>query len=1160
MEPTPSAFFPEELRLNAFPFRALRRAAAVLLSASALTLSIFALAQQPYRNVVNQRFQTVSNGPQSGIIVDVKDMKDTAEVQRAVKAKVRATLRAQSAVLSKEIDLLRRRHLLKGNAQLPLTQVVYLRQNGRLVTTQGKRSATRDDRSGNDLHINIVTQGPGAFNTSSDPNTDQRSFKSFRAISAFLQTVNGQPALYGELKSLLGAPFSNYTVNINNTDPDPDPTTFQSVRGATIDIPPDGGIINIDMPTFSSDQDTFLALAQTLAQCFYAPKNFGYDVWSQGIARAAAVIAAQDFNANTFFSRIGNLDPIDAVPGFYYTPYYDLLNQPALGNPAFLPGSLQNSKPVSGTLAGMFIPRLQMAATAFTKCYIESPTFFRDFNNQYFDAVTADDSIRMNTGALRDIAARVLPNVEGQPFATWYTQQYIFDTSVTPGPKLFAYSFPTFPDSSGNAGAAILLVYYGTDKSGNETPLSGVANPVYFDSTYNNRLILSNGNAQEPISNGLGSVSPFFTGVGSPDDGSDRQRIAIDFPVSSSQSSSTFAGGNEYTRIYFPANEETLNGGPSDYSGVLIGAQKGVVIALFNGGNGDIRVQANFGAFAGQKGSDAIPTGFSKVTFSFLPDNSNTTLTFQRNTFTRKDNPSTPTVPGVSPIFVLNTGLNQATSGALVHSPFNNGPQMVALPLQLYPPYSGNLPLLFSGGTSSPDANVQLIAQYRQDASANSGKYLNYPSMPLYQPGYSFWTNFAGFINNLDLSRAGRQMDDQDLISVPLQFGWNMIGNPYTANITLADSADNPGIQIQYQNGDALTLQEALNSGLVAAGVFGYNSNQNVQAYQDITQATTTTTGLPQNQMAAWTGYWIRVLVTEGVTLSYQNPTPATGSGRAAAPGKSRARVFKRTRASGRMTETGGWRLPLLVRDSVGNASGALLGQSPKGSDGFVAALDAASPPPFTRNASLSVRFPHTDWDNGKDSSNTGEFLSDIRRAGSKAQWDVVVNTPQSEQPYTLTWNSTSKLPRGMRLTLVDGETGARRVMNSASSYTFTPGKGATARKFQVLAEPRSAGRLVINNLHVDTRLTRGVAATALISYDLTGAAEMSIDVVSGTGRRLRRLASGRAASVGTNQVAWDLKDDQGRVLPSGTYLIQVSARSAEGETARMIVPHPITR
>ena len=1136
--------------MNAFPFRALRMASAVSLSAFTLMQPRMAQTQQSYRNVVNQRFNTLSNGPQSGIVVDVKDVNDTDAVRRTVKSKVQATLPAQTAALSREIDQMRRRHLLKGNAQLPFVQIVHLRQNGRLVTANVKRGGTRDVPGNNDLHINIVTSGATAFDTNS---------KTYRALSAYLQPVNGQPALYVELKKILGSPLSNFTVNINNRDPD-DPNTNQSVRGAIIEVDAANSLINIDMPSFSSDQDTFLGLAQTLAQCFYAPKTFGYDVWNQGIARAAAVIAAQDFNAGGFFNSLGSgFDPVDAVPGFFYTPYYDLLNQPSLGNPTFLPPTLSQQK-VAG-LAGMFVPRLQMASTVFTKLYIEDNNFFKRFNSSYYDAVNADATVSNNTGKLRDLAAISVQNsvVEGQPFTAWYSQQYIFDTSVTPGPKLFAYPLPTFPDKSGNAGASVILVYYGTDKSGNETPLSGVTNPVYFDYQYANRLILSNGNAQEPISSGLGSVSPFFTGIGDPADGSDRQRIAIDFPVSSSQASPTFAGGNEYARIYFPANEETLNGKPSDYSGVFIGAQSGLFRTLFNGGSGEIRVNAKFGAFAGQSANQEIPTGFNKVVFTFVPDGSNTTLTFQRNTFARKDNANTPTIPGVSPIFVLNTGLNQAASASLKHT-FRTLPQMIALPFQPYQPYSGNLPLLFSSGTGTPDANAQLIAQYRQDGDTSIGKYLRYPSMPLYQPGYSFWTNFAGNINDLDLSAKGRQTDDQNLISVPLQFGWNMIGNPYTGNITIQDNADNPGIQIQYQNGDALTLQGAINAGLVAAGVFGYNSTDVVQSYQDITQTTSGNNTLPQNQITAWSGYWLRVLVTEGVTLSYVNPTPATGTGRATGAVKARTRLLRKTRASGQAVETGGWRLPLLVRDSLGNVSSGLLGQSPKGSDGFVAALDASSPPLFSRSASLSVRFPHADWDNGKGSSNVGDFLSDIRRTGSKAQWDVVVNTPRAEQPYTLTWNSVSKLPRGMRLTLVDGETGTRRVMSSASSYTFTPNRGATSRKFQVLAEPRSAGRLVISNMRVDTRLTRGVAAAALISYDVSGAAETSIDIVSGTGRRLRRLISGRAAGVGTNQVAWDLKDDQGRAVPTGTYLIQVSARTPEGETARMVLPQPITR
>ena len=260
------------------------------------------------------------------------------------------------------------------------------------------------------------------------------------------------------------------------------------------------------------------------------------------------------------------------------------------------------------------------------------------------------------------------------------------------------------------------------------------------------------------------------------------------------------------------------------------------------------------------------------------------------------------------------------------------------------------------------------------------------------------------------------------------------------------------------------------------------------------------------------------------------------------------------------MTGPGEWRLPLVVRNASGNAASALLGQSTRGADTFVPALDGASPPPFAQSAGLSVRFPHADWDTGKASSGAGNFLSDIRHTGASATWDVVVNTPQAEQPYTLTWNNTARLPRGLRLTLVDMETGTRHLMNTGVSYTFTPAKGATSRKFQIQAEPRTAGRLFVSNLHVDTHISRGTSGSATISYEVSGASEATVEIHNGSGRVVRRLVSGRAANAGVNQVFWDLKDDQGRALATGTYMVYISARTPEGEQARSIIAHPITR
>jgi hypothetical protein len=1140
--------------------------AAAMLATAAITVSHTAYAQQSYRNISNQRFRAVGNGPQSGIIVDVKDPKDVNGVRQAIDSKVRATMRVHTALLEREIALLRQRHILRPGHELPLVQMVHLRQNGRLVSAGSRRERTRDVPATNELTFSP----PTGFNTT---DTTSTSYTTWQAINTFMQLQNGQPAVYQELKKILGQPFSTGNVVIRNVDPD-DPSKNISVRGVIIE-PPTAADPNIyiDFPSFHSSQDVFLGLAQALTQAFYVTgaggqNSFGFDVYTQGIARAAACIAGQDFTANGFFSALGTIGVIDPVPSFYYTPYYDLLNQPALGNNTFFPPTPSNQ--TLGGLAGMLVPRLQMASTAWTKCYIEDPQFFIKFNNMYYDAVTADGTVANNAGRLRDIAAAALPNVEGLPFPAWFEQQYIFDTSVTPGPKLFVNAQPTPPDQVADAGASVFLVYYATTTSGDEKGLSGVVNPVYFDYTYANRLVLASGNAQESINNGFGQASPFFTGIGDPSQGQDKQRLAIDFPVSSSQANSATPGGNEYVRVYFPANEESVSNVPTNFSGVVIGALSGYFQVTFNGGSGTLSGGDNggtpvtgagingtgFGAFNGTDTGSVIPTGFHKATINFRPSGTNTSVIFQRNMFTRKDNLTTG-IFGVSPVFVLNTGLSQASLTLLKHT-FLNGPQMVALPFQPYQPYISNLPLLFSLAPGTPDSNAQLIAQYRQDADPNTGKYVRYPSLPPYQPGYSFWTNFAGVVNNADLSAAGEAADNKDLISVPLQFGWNMIGNPYLTNVVFQNDSTTPGIQIQYLNGDPLTLQEAINAGYVTAGVFGFNSTNGVAAYQDIT--TSTPGGLPQNTLQPWTGYWLRVLVTEGVTLSYINPSPApgTGGGRGARIG---ARSLKRTRASSvPITGPGEWRLPLVVRNASGSATSALLGQSTRGADTFVPALDAASPPPFAQSASLSIRFPHADWDTGKASSGTSDFLSDIRRAGASAKWDIVVNTPQSEQPYVLTWNNTARLPRGLRLTLTDMETGTRQLMNTGISYTFTPTRGVTSRKFQIQAEPRTAGRLFVSNLRVDSHITRGTSSSATISYEVSGASEATVEIHNGSGHVVRRLAAGRATTTGVNQVFWDLKDDQGRALATGTYMVYISVRTPEGEQARSIIAHPITR
>jgi hypothetical protein len=250
--------------------------------------------------------------------------------------------------------------------------------------------------------------------------------------------------------------------------------------------------------------------------------------------------------------------------------------------------------------------------------------------------------------------------------------------------------------------------------------------------------------------------------------------------------------------------------------------------------------------------------------------------------------------------------------------------------------------------------------------------------------------------------------------------------------------------------------------------------------------------------------------------------------------------------------------MPLMAQDSTGRTASVTLGQSTRGADSYVSALDAAKPPAFVNSNVLGLRFPHPEW---KAAIAGTDFLSDIRRTNATTTWNVTMDLPETQQTYALAWTKIAVLPRNASLTLTDMTTGTKTFMNTTTRYAFTPNKGETSRNFQITLVPNSLSHIAVTNLRVDVPHYAGGRAvtSATISYELTGAAETTVQI-SGGGRVVRHLVVGRAATVGVNQVVWDLRDDQGRGLASGTYLIEVQLRTADGRQTRAIVPQIITR
>ena len=134
-----------------------------------------------------------------------------------------------------------------------------------------------------------------------------------------------------------------------------------------------------------------------------------------------------------------------------------------------------------------------------------------------------------------------------------------------------------------------------------------------------------------------------------------------------------------------------------------------------------------------------------------------------------------------------------------------------------------------------------------------------------------------------------------------------------------------------------------------------------------------------------------------------------------------------------------------------------------------------------------------------------------------------------------------------------DKTTGQRVNLRNASSLTTSATRSAHA--FQLELARDSGQRMVITDLAVNT--TR--SSVPSIGFTLGKSGQASVSILKSNGDTVRTLSS-RATNAGQSTVVWDTKDNQGRSVAPGIYLVQVRASSDTGDTARAVVSFVITR
>ena len=791
------------------PFPLLRLRAAITVVIAAFTFAIAAPRSDAQgigrgKNIINDRFATVSSGPQEALIIDVPTGKGAA-TQPTVERRLRAYWASQQRAIGTKTQ-----PAGKPKAILPVSTLVRNRVSGRIVAPPTKKT-TRVFGNGN---ITLSFEG---FNGASLADSNGNPI----VLQDFLQ--NFYEVVKPKLDAIYGKPSTTSTVAIKSMGFFETGTATDVERLAF-------GAYNVSenriyLPLYRSIDTLANAFLLNLIHAYHGPLAFHYDAWEQGFARAAASIIARD-------PSLGFQDPT-ANNLYTLLPQYDLLNHPALGNNTFFPPAQANI-PIDGqfTIAKMLQPRLGMAGAAWLKVWMENPDFFRQLNESYYAAVDADPTgnLQGNVPFLAALVKNVVSDVEGLPFQQWMQRQFILDTSITGGTKLYPFILPSENSAATGQSALIALVYYRTTPVGDETLLDGRAFAEYHDATGSRIPSLGSSSEQAQVVDGEG----FLTTLSFPSQGFDDGRITMDFSI-----------GQMTTRAYLPSG---ITGDLQViWAGTAPTGDVNVTQLLTPGGqqrNGQTNIaRAGAGFTLGAAFGELYRTRISRPGVSV-----GEVITVSRNLG-----------DGINWV-VIKTD-NTAGGITTVSKRFpTNELRLVSFPAR---------PL-----NADPSAIINLpyadfvLTQYDPLRNIYEMAVPDRPLLGPIVPGRAFWMKLVPENKTThEIAYTGEVPATDIDLPVAAPFGWNMIGSPFDGLI------DTANLRVGFLDNDPITWAEAVTKNLVAEDIYRWDT---------VTRKYIVATQLDN---AEWQGYWVRVYAPSGVTILI--PGPGT-TRRVQLPGTSR--------------------------------------------------------------------------------------------------------------------------------------------------------------------------------------------------------------------------------------------------------------------------------
>ncbi|MCL6623031.1 MAG: hypothetical protein K6T17_00250 [Fimbriimonadales bacterium] len=928
-----------------------------------------------YANTVNAPFATLSSGIQSATVLRFSSQASPALVRETVAEKLAQEFANWNALAEEYHRARVEKNLLPPDLPFLVSRVVFVER------PQGPSPAYQPG----DLTLEFPTTGnnPGPFPQEYRQLLED-TFSSARPV----------------MNALFGLPFRGGVVRVYNRDADI-PDRVAVIGGAY--VTDDGtGTPAIFFPVYNSFEAAAVNFIHTLFLAYLGPAIFHYDAWAEGFARAATMETV----------RLNGLPPgldpdfVQLVLRNSYdnSAHYSWHNQRPLANNRFIAPNLLNLPlPPGGSLGGLYLMRYRQAGTAWAKVLGEYPAFFSQFLSRYYPAFQSDPAIAGNIPALKLMAQNTLnalagtpdATVEGRVFEAWYRRQYILDTSVSLGRKVFVEAIPLPPFFSDDFGPFAFWTSYfeTTDFNGNEQLLAGTSYPLFWDADFL-RMFPSPQTDRMEISAGFGEVSPNLFDVFGSGSQIEYYKATVEIPIKDVLGRTVVPAGAIQRGSDFPPTTR------NNFYGTVMG---------FDGddANGDPTVK-----------------GIVRVQFLDPPATPPVDIPLRNGAFGANIPDPALNSPRRLKIEVIPV-INEVEQPPIHTEWVNTWGNEVGLDIRLQyeNSFTFNLPagIQLLGFMVSPyesDAarvlglppSQTLVAQWRQERL----DYARYPTIPPFTFGKSYYIRLP--VAKPMLTVLGEVPGPQP-VSVALQPGWNQIANPFP------EPMDVGSLTVQRAAELELSYQEAINAGWIDSVLFTFQPGA-PDPFSGIPEGGTM---VPTISFEPGKGQFVRVLVPEGVTFTFRPAGSPSGRSSPASNPLDRALWV------GSFTVTG-WN---------GETSIVEVGQAYGATGGYDRGLDAQLPPLWGHalQAQIGTRPP---------------MYRDIRPPGAQS-WQILLSGLRRAGTYEIRISLRRQAGYSPVLMLRDQATGRSRVFRDGITYRFTANGGE--RRFTLSATRSRGGR-----------------------------------------------------------------------------------------------------